>query len=208
MENIKIKQIRDIIYQIFSENGYLFNNMNVKFPQPLNISITKNNEDISLDFMDNCPKVSLRKIITFTAYINGLALGPESGVLKLKYFPDIKFSYDKTQELLYGNPYDFSSIEQEILLEYQDEARQKLATKCLQYGREWATIASRGNPDFASSSPRQQKELKKQCKEFILENIREEERHGSVVLTFILLYVLLPVILKFILERLFNRMFS
>lgn len=208
MEKINIKQIRDIIYQIFSDNGYIYNATNIKFPQPLNISITKKDDIISLDFADNCPKVSVKKFITFTAHINGLALGPESGILKLKYFPDINFSYEKTQELLYGQTFDFSSIEEEILSEYKDEPRQKLATKCLQYGQEWATIASRGNPDFASSPVKQQKELKYQCKEFILENIREEERHGSVVLTFILLYVLLPVILKFIVERIFRKIFN
>lgn len=208
MENINIKQVRDIIYQIFSDNGYLFNNMNVRFPQPLNISITKKDDTISLDFIDSCPKVSIKKLITFTAHIQGLSLGAESGTLKLKYFPDINFSYERTQELLCGNAYDFSGIEQEILSEYKDETRQKLAAKCLQYGREWATIASQGNPDFAFSSFKKQQELKRECKEFIMENIREEERHGSVVLTFILVYVLLPVILKFIVERIFRRIFS
>lgn len=208
MENINIKQIRDIIYQIFSDNGYIFNNMNVRFPQPLNISITKTNDIISLDFIDKCPKVSLKKLITFTAHIQGLSLGSESGTIKLKYFPDINFSYERTQELLYGDAYDFSEIEEEILSEYKDDARQKLAVKCLQYGREWATIASRGNPDFCMSSPKEQKELKRQCKEFIMENIKEEERYGSVVLTFILLYVLLPVILKFIVERIFRKIFN
>ena len=51
--------------------------------------------------------------------------------------------------------------------------------------------------------------LKQQCKSFIRDNIKnEEEKFGSVVLTFILLYVLLPVVLKFIVERIFRKLFS
>jgi len=110
---------------------------------------------------------------------------------------------------LFGNQYDFSSIQQDILKEYGDEERQKLANRCLQYGSEWATIASR-NPNFSQSSVSQQRILKQECKNFIKDNIiaEEKENYGSAVLAFILIYVLLPVVLKFIVERIFKNLFN
>lgn len=205
-----LKNIRDIVYQIFSDSGYMFNNMNIKFPQPLNISITKKNDIISLDFIDNCPKVSWKRIITLSAHISGISLGKDGGTIKLRYLPDIDFSYEKTQEQLFGDSYDFSSIEEEISKEYQDDERQKLAKRCLHYGAEWARIASRSNAGLSYATPSEQKLLKKQCKDFIRDNIKNEDEklHGSAILTFILLYVLLPVILKFIVEKIFRKIFE
>lgn len=204
---IDLKEIRDIIYKIFSETGYSIKNINIQFPQPLGIKITKKEDDISLDFVDQTPKISWKKIITLSSYVNGISLGPEGGVLKLKYLPDIRFSYDKTQELMFGQVIDYSDIEKEIDLEYKDDERKKLANKCLQYGVEWVTIAS-SNESFGNSSVAEQRLLKEQCKEFIRENIKEEKSHGSAILTFILIYVLLPVVLKFIVERIFRKIFN
>jgi hypothetical protein len=205
---IDLKNIRDIIYQIFSDSGYVFNNMNIKFPQPLNIKVTKKDDTISLDFVNDCPKISWKRIITLSAHVNGLSLGKDGGTIKLRYLPDIDFSYDKTQEQLFGNQYDFSSIQQDIMKEYGDEERQKLANRCLQYGSEWATIASRSNAALSYATPKEQRVLKQQCKDFIRDNIANEKRHGSAILTFVLLYVLLPVILKFIVEKIFRKIFE
>lgn len=206
---IDLKQIRDIVYQIFSSAGYSINNMNIQFPQPLDIKITKKDESISLDFTSNIPKVSMKKFITISAYVKGLTLHPNGGTLKLRYLPDINFDYNQSKEAIYGQSIDFSSIEQEILQEYKDDERKNLASRCLQYGHEWATIASQ-NPDFYSSSPINQRKLKQQCKNFIRNNIEDEEknRYGSVILTFILIYVLLPVVLKFVVERIFKKLFN
>lgn len=204
---IDLKQVRDIIYQIFSDSGYSINNINVQFPQPLNIKITKDQEKISLDFVDNSPRLSWKRFITLSAHVNGISLNETGGTIKLKYLPDIDFSYEKTQELIYGQLFDFSEIEEAISNEYKDDARKKLATKCLHYATEWATIASQSE-QFRQASFAEQRFLKQQCKDFITENIKNEERHGSAVLTFILLYVLLPVVLKFIVERLFRKIFE
>lgn len=204
---IDLKQIKDIVYQIFSEPGYSINNVNIQFPQPLDINISKNGESISLDFTGKTPKFSWKKIITLSAYINGITLNETGGILKLRYLPDIKFSYEKTQELMFGNHFDFSDIQLEIESEYKDDARKKLAHRCLQYGTEWVTIAS-CSEEFGIASIAQQRLLKQQCKDFITENIREENKHGSAILTFILLYVLLPIVLKFIIERIFRKIFN
>ena len=110
---VDLKQIRDIIYQIFSDVGYSINNTNIQFPQPLDIKITKNNDEISLDFSNKVPKVSWKKFITLSAHVNGISLNQTGGTIKLKYLPDISFTYDQTNKMLF-NEYggmDFSDIE-------------------------------------------------------------------------------------------------
>ncbi len=208
---VDLKQIRDVIFQIFSSAGYSINSTNIQFPQPLDIKITKKDQEISLDFTNSVPKVSWKKFITFSAHVNGISLNDTGGTIKLKYLPDISFTYDQTNKMLFDSygSMNFSDIEEDIDDEFTDPARKKLATKCLQYGREWATIASR-NPNFSQSSASQQRVLKQECKNFIKDNIiaEEKENYGSAVLAFILIYVLLPVILKFIVERIFKNLFN
>lgn len=208
---IPILQIKQIVDFIFSKNGYDIKNLNISFPQPLDIKIVKDTSDnIILSFTETFPKVTWKKFIKLSAYVQGLTLGKEGGTLKLKYLPDINFSYDENSETLFGNSHNFNDIEAEINSEYPDEERNFLAKKCLHYAGEWATIASQGGMDFASCDKYTQRQLKRDCKDFVLQNIKEDEelKCGSVVLTFLLLYVVLPVVLKFILERLFKKLFS
>ncbi len=210
---INIQQIRDTIFQIFSDNGYNKNNVTVKFPQPLDIKVEQNGDDITIDFNSNLPYISWKKLIRLSAYINGFTLGKNSGTIKLKYLPDITFTYEQTQQFIsnmseekFGN-IDFSDIQKEIDVKFGDEERKKLATKCLQYGAEWARIASQGC-DFSCADALTIRKMKRECSNFIKDNIEKEKEYGSVILSFILIYVLLPVILKFIVERIFRKLFE
>lgn len=209
---IQFQQIRDIVDSIFSELGYNIKNLNIQFPQPLDIKIVRDNKNnISLTFTESMPKVTWKKFITLSARIIGISLGETGGVLKLKYLPDINFSYDDsaTEQLFGGRCYDFSDIEEAISSEYEDEERRTIAKKCLHYATEWSTIASQGC-DFASVDGVTRRKLKKDCQRFVMDNIKNdpEIQAGSVVLTFLFFYVVLPVILKFILERLFKKLFN
>jgi hypothetical protein len=207
---IQIQQIRDIIDSIFSNSGYNIKNLNLQFPHPLDMKITRNNEDITLTFTQSMPKVTWKKFISLSARIIGITLGETGGVLKLKYLPDITFSYDDSStEQLFGKSYNFYDIEEDIYSEYEDEESRIVAKKCLHYASEWATIASQGC-DFASATPITRRKLKKDCKQFVMDNIKNdpEIQAGSVILTFLFFYVVLPVILKFILERLFKKLFN
>lgn len=207
---IKLEQIRDIIYSVFSESGYDLNNLNIQLPQTLDIKIIKQDEsNVTLTFTDDLPKVTWKKFIALSAKIIGVTLGQNSGVLRLKYLPDIHFDYDTPSEQLFGQELNFSDIERDIALEYPDEENRLLAKKCLQYASEWATIASRGC-DFSNTDLPTRRELKRDCKDFVLENLKNDKelQCGSVILGFLLLYVVLPVVLKFVLERLFKKLFN
>jgi hypothetical protein len=208
---IPISQIKQIVDFIFSKNGYDIKNLNISFPQPLDIKVIKDpSENIILSFTESLPRVTWKKIIKLSAYIQGLTLGKDGGTLKLKYLPDIKFAYDDKAEALFGSSFNFGDIEEEINSEYKDEERNFLAKKCLHYAGEWTTIASHSGTDFSNCDNYSKRQLKRDCKNFVMSNLKEdpEVMYGSVVLTFLLLYVVLPVILKFILERLFKKLFN
>lgn len=208
---LPISQIKEIVNFIFSEDGYSIKNLNISFPEPLNIKIVRDPDDsISLSFSENLPKVTWQKFIKLSAYVQGLSLGQDSGLLKLKFFPPIRFSYDDNAQALFGARFDTSAIEHEINQEFPDAERNFLAKKCLHYAHEWATIASQGGIDFGSCDTAQQRKLTNDCKRFVLDNIKQDPEviHGSVILTFILLYIVLPVVLKFILERWLKKLFT
>lgn len=207
---IKLQEIKDIIDSIFSSNGYTINNLNVQFPQPLDIKIvSKDDKEVSLDFTKSLPKVTWKRFISVTSWVQGISLGQTAGVLKLRYLPDIRFDYESGNKL-FGQAFDISDIEQDIEKEFTGEDQKKIARKCLQYANEWATIASQSGLVFSQCSPKAKNQLKKSCKKFVTHNIRNDEEivAGSVILTFLLLYVVLPVVLKFVLERLFKKLFS
>lgn len=206
---IQLQQIRDIIYSIFSESGYSVNNLNIQLPHPLDIKIVRSEKEISLTFTESLPKVTWKKFISISARIIGVTLGETGGVLRLKYLPDIKFSYDQQPEQLFGQSYNFTDIEREINAEYDDNERRTVAKKCLHYASEWAKIASKGC-NFSETDAVTRKILKRECRDFVLENIKNDEeiRSGSVLLSFLFFYVVLPVILKFVLERLFKKLFG
>lgn len=205
------QQIKHIIDSIFSESGYSIKKFNVKFPYPLDISIVKDKDgSIDLTFTKALPTISWKKIIVLSARVNGITLKETGGVLKLKFFPDIPFSYEEENTEDYGNQnYDLSSIISDINTEYSDAESRFLANKCLHYASEWATIASQGC-DLSYASNSEKRKLKKDCKNFVMQNLKEdpELQAGSVVLTFLFFYVVLPVVLKFILERVFKKIFS
>lgn len=206
-----IQQIRNIVDAVFSKSGYSIKNFNISFPQPLNINIVKNDkEEIILTFTNSLPKVTFKKFITFTAMVEGITLKKDGGVLRLRYLPDINFKYDESSEELFGNQYNLSDIACEINDEYEDDERRKIAFKCLHYANEWATIASQGGVVFGECDGNTRKKLKRDCKNFVLDNIKNDEelKCGSVVIAFLFFYVLLPVILKFVLEKLFKKLFN
>lgn len=139
-----------------------------------------------------------------------VTLGESGGSIKLRYLPRIKFSYGSALALdNFGSHLNFDDVKDEIITAYPDTERKNLALLCLQYGSEWATIASQSE-GFYESTAQNKRHLKSECKKFIESNIKENSKsmHGSILLSFILLYVILPVVLKFVLERLFNKLFN
>ena len=75
----------------------------------------------------------------------------------------------------------------------------------MHYANEWVTMccASGVSVDEIVSN----KDSKKKCYRFVKESIvNNENKHGSIVISFILIYVILPIILKWIIERIFKKL--
>jgi hypothetical protein len=209
---VDITVIREIISSLFSKDGYAIKNLNIQFPAPLDLNtFIDGDNNINFTFPKELPKVSWKKFVTLSAWIQKIVLGQTEGVIKLKYLPEIRFSYDKEEdEAIFGDQINFDDISKDILREYPDEERKKIAHKCLQYAKEWVTITSSSGVNFAECSASSRKQLKKDCRNFVMDNLRNDPdmQAGSIILTFLLLYIVLPVILKFILERIFRKIFN
>lgn len=207
-----ISQIESMLRSIFEE-GLELNGSKISCPSPLHISVSSIKDNITIDFSNNLPKATVKKFVSLSFYIEGIILRKESGTLKLRYFPDINFTYVKDSQAISSfeiDNVDFSSLEKEIEKEYDDDTRKKVATKCLQYAKEWATITNYGGVSFKDCSYLEQKSLKSQCREFVKESMNNDEeiKYGSVILTFILLQIILPIIIRWIVERLFRKLVS
>jgi hypothetical protein len=177
---LPIKNLKVILDKVFSSTGYSFKDLYIKLPQPLNMTFGIVEEDkISLKFIDQLPKISWKKFITISALIQ-----------------EINF---------YSSPIILEELYDEINAEYPDAERRKIANLCLHYANEWVTMccASGVSVDEIVSN----KDSKKNCYRFVKESIvNNENKHGSIVISFILIYVILPIILKWIIERIFKKL--
>jgi len=208
-----IKSVVDIISSIFSNDGYKLNSFTIKCKSPILISIETSEDNISIHFKDSLPNASIKRLITMSVSVQAIVLGKNSGILKLKHFPDISFNYDE-QEKAFGiirfDLIDSENILKEINSKYDDDARKKIATKCLHYANEWATIVSQTGLDPRAKTATEKRILKKQCEQFIYSSIKNDSelKYGSAVLTFIVIYVILPVIIRWIVERALRNWFN
>lgn len=210
---VDLVQIDSILNSIFRD-GFALNGTKISCQSPAKITVTTlDNGHIAIDFNDNLPRATVKKLIAISLQVQGIVFKKDSGTLRIKHFPDINFDYEKQSKAIGAyeiDTVDFLEIESEIAQEYDDENRKKLADKCLQYAKEWATIASYGGVSFKDCDFATQQDLKVQCRSFVKESIMKDEevRYGSVILTFILIQIILPIIIKWIVERLFKRLFS
>jgi hypothetical protein len=150
-------------------------------------------------------------LITLYAYIEEISLGKSGGLIKLKNFPNINFSYEKSTISFFNENYQFQNdLFNEIETKYSDPIKKKIAHKCLQYGTEWATIVSQSG-GFCELNYESKRNLKSQCLNFVIENVKRdfenEKEHGSVILTYLLVFIIIPAVARFIIVRLLEKYF-
>jgi isocitrate dehydrogenase len=209
--SIDIEQIKRIIHDLFSKDGYKVNNFGVSCPNDLGMNIKKQDDCIDIMFTSNLPTVFLEKFIKFNVALQGISLGLTKGYIRLKNFPDIPISYTKkSQEIIAtSNHPNLDDIYADIDAEYQDEGRKKIAQKCLQYASEWTTIVCSNGVDLKDAKPVERRKLKKQCCQFVKENIQnEKDNYGFAILGTILLFYLLPILINWVVTKLLNKWWS
>ena len=210
---IDLTQIETMLNSIFND-GFDLNGTKVACKSPAQITVSSVDADyITIDFNNNLPRATVKKIISLSLDIEGVIFKKDSGTIRLRHFPDINFDYVKESKAIGAyeiDSVDFADIEAEIGQQYDDENRKKLADKCLQYAKEWATIANYGGVSFKDCNFAEQQSMKRQCQSFVKESLMNDEeiKYGSIILTFILLQIILPIIIKWIVERVFKRLFN
>jgi cellulose synthase/poly-beta-1,6-N-acetylglucosamine synthase-like glycosyltransferase len=206
------KQFSEILFQIFSEEGYKVNGFTFQSESPMVANTYSNEHETSIKFGSNYPRVSIKRLITLYAYVEEIVLGKNGGSIKLKNFPDINFSYEKSLLSFFeANFKAHDDLYNEIEVIYSDDpTKKKIAYQCLQYGNEWATIVSQSG-GFCGINGQSKKELKSQCLQFVIDNVRkdfeQEKKYGSVILTYLLVFIVIPAVAKFIITRLLEKYF-
>jgi hypothetical protein len=202
MITLPLKDFKEAIDKVFTSKGLSFGNVSIKLPQPLSMIFGTDGKNVSLSFTKDLPKISWKKFITLSTWIREIVLSEKGGTIRLRYFPDLNFSYHSGDESFgYNLVLDDEDMQQEIKAQYPDVERQKIAKLCLQYVSEWVTIC------YSSGVDREQfknQKLKKDCYNFVRESIKKDEKYGSII-GIILIFVVLPVILRWVIDRVFAR---
>ncbi len=89
-----MKNAYEVMSSIFSEGGFKVSDFTVKVQSETSIDIYKNKESIIIDFQENQPTVTIKKIIRLKLTVEGIELNKDGGLLKLDRFPDIPFKYE------------------------------------------------------------------------------------------------------------------
>lgn len=208
-----ISEIKKIIDQVFSSDGFKFLNFFFTCPPSVDIKLNKDKEGINIDFTKSMPYVKTKRmLIPLTVYVEGLFLGENSGSVKLKYFPDLHFEYAGFTDERFGSDKSISleSFNNQINKEYPDEERRKIAKIALQYTNEWATIVSQAGLNIRECGQVHRKKLKQDCEKFVLENIKnsKEIEAKSAILSFILIYFVLPAVVSWVVKKFLDNFFN
>jgi hypothetical protein len=209
-----ISEIKKIVDQVFSNDGFKFLNFFFICPPSVDIKLNKDEEGINIDFTKHMPYVKTRRmLIPLSVYVEGLFLGPESGSIKLKYFPDLHFDYKGFSDERFGSNEKITSLESfnnQINKQYPDQERRKIAKIALQYANEWATIVSQAGVNVKDCGQLDRKKLKQDCEKFVLENIKnsKEIEAKSAILSFILIHFVLPAVISWVVKKFLDNFFN
>lgn len=94
-----LKNVYDILFQIYSSEGYSSDSFNIKATTPCLFTLDVKDETVELSFDKNAPIIRFNKkmgLITPLIKIKllGIVFNKEFGMIKLENFFDIKFKYE------------------------------------------------------------------------------------------------------------------
>jgi len=206
-----IRYVKDLISQAFNKDGLKIKDYTVTCKSPLTAHLYGGDGTVHLMFAGHRPVLSITKIITFSVELEELYLNNEGGKIKLKNFPDINFALEDMSDVRCGSCCSDQIIGQTDLYDdieshFGDEESRRLAGKALQYAQAWATMTMDGGTCFNSMSSSDVKTMKRECRAFVKERMKEE-RHGSIIVV-LLVQMLLPYIIKWIVERVIDRIIN
>ena len=84
----------EVLQKLISKGGYKVKNYTIhaKYPTVLKID-SPDRDTVELGFIDNQPKVKVKKIFTISLTVTGITLYSDKGVIRISGFPDVPFDY-------------------------------------------------------------------------------------------------------------------
>ena len=87
----------EFMSSLFSEEGFKVSDFTLRVQSETSIDMYKNEDSIIIDFQENQPTITVKKIIKFKLTVEGIELNKDGGLLKLDRFQDIPFKYEWLQ---------------------------------------------------------------------------------------------------------------
>ena len=87
----------EFMSSLFSEEGFKVSDFTLKVQSETSIDMYKNEDSIVIDFQENQPSITVKKIIKFKLTVEGIELNKDGGLLKLDRFTDIPLKYEWLQ---------------------------------------------------------------------------------------------------------------
>ncbi len=91
----ELKKVYDVLSSISSKKGFKVDKFTITAKSPVTAQITMSDGEVNINFTDNTPVVTVRKIIKISISVLGITLTPTGGIVRLDDFPDIPFDYDE-----------------------------------------------------------------------------------------------------------------
>ena len=94
----QLSKAYEVLTQLSSSKGLKIDKYLLKAKLPLMVKLSSTEDgEIEIDFIDNRPVVTVKKIFTIRIDVLGITLGESEGVVKLDGFPDMPFSYNEEE---------------------------------------------------------------------------------------------------------------
>jgi hypothetical protein len=98
----ELKKVYDVLTSISSKKGFKVDKFTITAKSPVTAQITMSDGNVDIDFLDNTPVVTVRKIIRISISVLGITLMPSGGIIRLDNFPDMPFDYDEDGGIVSG----------------------------------------------------------------------------------------------------------
>jgi len=212
---MNITEIRDLVFSVFSKTGLKHNDYTITCPSPLNCNIHGDGTYLHLKFVGELPQLSVKKFITMSVDLQEIYSDRTGGIIRLKNFPDIRFTYDQFSDSpVYGSCDHYENemhlldgLADEVNSRYgSDPKKGRMASRVLQHCETWAEMSLRGGTQFYGMSKLSRKAMVDKCVKHVTKQMKED-RHGSIVIV-LLINWLLPYIIKSIAERMIDRLIN
>ena len=200
----------EVLTQMFSQRGFCKGGLCVRLKSCVTIEVDSQNGDFIIKFPNEYPEVVYHKIFSIKAFVKAIRLSHTYGVVELKSFPDIRFSYDwiflkdeNTKTLQIMNREKLSRITRKIKAQAENKIdngkKREILQRVLTLCEDWAIIKSKEGFLELSNS-----QAKKDCKKYVYDHLKKDVSGFSFIFS-IVLNLAIKMLIEWIIDNYINE---